>query len=159
MHTVKEGETKPRLIDQEITGGNQFRNGPRSKLLPPKKSPTDQERKKLIAIAVSWLVRHTMTKFLYTFGGEDFKQSTGGPTGDEITQAMSRHLGNEYDENFLEKFENINIKIELFDRNVDDQDIALGSFGKRVKFCHLDGELVPKTDVEIEDPKRYRRIK
>ena len=69
---------------------------------------------------------------------------------------MSRHLGNEYDENFLEKFENINIKIELFDRNVDDQDIALRSFGKRVKFCHLDGELIPKTDVEIEDQKELQ---
>ena len=38
LHTVKEGETKPRLTDQEITGGDQFRNGPRSKLLPPQKN-------------------------------------------------------------------------------------------------------------------------
>ena len=119
-------------------------------MLPPKRTPNDQERKKMTAIAIGWLVRHIMSNFLCTFGGENIKQSTGGPTGEEITQAVSRHLGNEYDELFLEICNKINIKIEMYDRYVDDQNTALRSFGRKVKFCPLDGELVPKTDDEIE---------
>ena len=63
---------------------------------------------------------------------------------------IKRHLGNEYDELFLEICNKINIKIEIYDMYVDDQNTALRSFGRKVKFCPLDGELVPKTDDEIE---------
>ena len=116
LHEVTPGESKPRLIDQEITGGDQFRNGERSKFLPPKRKPNPIESKKMLAIAMGWTVRHIMTHFLYTFGGEDRKQMFGGPTGDEITQAVSRHLGNESNLKFLEKCESIDIKLELYDR-------------------------------------------
>ena len=45
LHTVKEGEDKPRMTDQEITGGSDFRTV-KSKLNPPKRSPTPREKKK-----------------------------------------------------------------------------------------------------------------
>ena len=115
LHTVKDGEDKPKLTDQEITGGVQFRTGPRSKLLPPKRSPSNLERKKMSAMAMGWIVKHTMPNFLYTFGGEDRKQMTGGPIGDEITQASLRHLGNEFYELFQEKCASLDINIEVFD--------------------------------------------
>ena len=54
-----------------------------------------------------------MTNFLYTFGGVDLKQMSGGPTGDEITQAVSGHFENEYDEKFVEKCESLDIKLEV----------------------------------------------
>ena len=47
LHSVKEGETKPKLTDQEITGSDQFRTSHRSKLDPPIRKPTHLERKKL----------------------------------------------------------------------------------------------------------------
>ena len=56
----------------------------------------------------------------------------------------------EYDEKFLEKCESIDIKIELYDRYADDQDIALRNFGRTVKFCPLDGKMVDKTAAEVE---------
>ena len=92
LHTVKDGEDKPKLTDQEITVCVQFRTGPRSKLLPSKQRPSNSERKKMSATAMGWIVKHTMSNILYTFGGKDRKPMTGGLVGDEITQASSRHL-------------------------------------------------------------------
>ena len=105
----------------------------------------------MLAMAIGWIVTHIMTNFLYTFGGEDLKQMYGGPTGDEITQAVSRHLGNEYDERFIEKCESLDIKLEVYDRYADDQDIALRNFGRTVKFCPLAGEMVEKTEIEVAE--------
>ena len=102
------------------------------------------------AIAMGWVVKHTMTNFLYAFGGEDKKQSSGGPIGDEITQATSRHLGNEFDDLFQEKCKILKIKMEVFDRFADDQNVALRNLGRDLKFCPLDGSLIKKSDTQIE---------
>ena len=102
VHTVKKGESKPKMTEQEMTGGQQFRTGPRTKPNPPVKSPSALETKKLTAIALGWLVEHVMNNFVYNFGGEDRRQKEGGPMGDELTEALSRFIANEYDEKFLE---------------------------------------------------------
>ena len=57
----------------------------------------------MLAIAIGWIVAPIMRKFLYTLGGVDLKNFFDGPTGDEITQAISIHLGNEYYERFFLK--------------------------------------------------------
>ena len=66
---------------------------------------------------------------------------------------MSRHLGNEYDEKFADKCESLEIKLELYDRYADDQDVALRNFGRLIKFCPLDGRMVEKSQAEIENEK------
>ena len=98
LHQVKYNKTKPMLIDQEITGSDQFRNGAKSKLLSPQK-----QTQKMLAIAIGWIVAPIMRKFRYTLGGVDLKNFFDGPTGDEITQAISIHLGNEYYERFFQR--------------------------------------------------------
>ena len=97
LHTVKENDTKPKLTDQEITGGEGFRQGPRSKLNPPPRKPTTKERKRLTAILLCWLVKYIMNQFIYTFLGKDRRKENGGPAVDNITQVMSRMIGQEYD--------------------------------------------------------------
>ena len=71
LHTTKPGMTKLKMTDQEMTGGEQFRTEPKTKLHPPGRKPTQQEVKKMTAIALSWLVKYIMTYFLYNLGGED----------------------------------------------------------------------------------------
>ena len=111
LNTIKEGESKVKMTDQEMNGGDQFRREPRSKLHPSGRKPSDQERKRLTAIALGWLVGHIMTNFLYNFGGVDRMQEEGGPMGDELMQALSRFIGMEYDNKFLETLERL--KVEL----------------------------------------------
>ena len=79
---------------------------------------------------MGWIVKHTMKHFLYTFGGQDRKEEDGGPIRDIITQAVLRHLGNEFDELFLEKLNKLEVKVELYDRYADHQNVALWSFGR-----------------------------
>ena len=101
VHTMKDpAERKPRLTDQEMTGGDDFRTGLKSKLNPPKEKPTEAQMKKMVAIGMSLIVEKVMTNFLYTFGGDDRRQASGGPIGDVLTQAIARHMGNEFDERF-----------------------------------------------------------
>ena len=153
LHTVKEGEEMPKMTDQEITGSDQFRFGPRSKLNEPKRQPTEAESKLMMAVALSWVVKYIMTNFMYTFGGEDRKQESGSPIGDEISQAVSRIVGMEYDEIFLNKLEELEIVVEIYLRYVDDQNLALWSIGRSMMFCPVDGALQQKSEVVIEDEK------
>ena len=71
--------------------------------------------------------------------------------GDELTQAISRHIGNEYDEMFLEFLKRLSVKIELYYRYADDQNIAGWSIGRTMKFCQVDGTFKNKTAAEIND--------
>ena len=55
------------LEDQEMVGGDDFRTGARSKLNPPARTPTEEERKMMIALEMYLIVKKVMTNFLYTF--------------------------------------------------------------------------------------------
>ena len=45
----------------------------------------------------------------------------------------------------------MNVKIELYYRYADDQNIAGWSIGRTMKFCQVDGKFKNKTDGEIND--------
>ena len=68
LHTTKVGEKMPKMTEQEITGGEQFRTKPKTRLCPTARKPNVQEIKQLTAIAMGWLVNYIMKNFLYTFG-------------------------------------------------------------------------------------------
>ena len=70
--------------------------------------------------------------------------------GDELTQALSRFIGSEYDEMFLATLEKLQIKLKLYDRYVNDQDIMGKSIVRRNKFCPVDDMMVRKTQEEID---------
>ena len=91
--------------------------------------------KKMVAIGMSLVVEKVMANFLYTFGGEDRRQASGGPIGDVLTQAIARHLGNEFDARFNAKLTSLNIKTELYQRYADDIDMVLRTVGRKRKFC------------------------
>ena len=152
LHTMKDpSENKPRLTDKEMVGGDNFRKEAKSKLNPPARQPNPSETKKMTAIAMSLIVKKVMTNFFYTFGGKDRRQAGGGPIGDVLTQAISRHIGNEFDELFTSELTKLAIKNELYERYADDIDVANRSIGRMIKFCPLAGRMVPKTETEIEN--------
>ena len=116
----------------------------KTKLNPPKRIPTEAERKKMVAIAMSLIVKKVMTNFLYSFGGEDKKQSSGGPIGDVLTQAMSRHMGNEFNDLYNDKIIKLDLKQEMYQRYADDTNVAQRSIGRRHKFCPLTGSILSR---------------
>ena len=152
VHTMKNpAERKPKLTDQEMVGGDNFRTGQKSKLNPPKEKPTEAQVKKMVAIGMSQIVERVMANFLYTFGGEDRRQASGGPIGDVLTQAIARHMGNEFDQRFNSKLTSLNIKTELYQRYADDIDLVLRTIGRKRKFCPEAGSVIEKTANEIHE--------
>ena len=150
LHTKKDPrKKKPKLTDQEMVGGDDFRTGVKSQLNPPARSPTQRERKMMTAVAMSLIVQKVMTNFLYTFGGEDRRQASGGPIGDVLTQAIARHMGNEFDDLFKSQMTKLNINNELYQRYADDIDLAHRTIGRRTKFCPMAGNMVAKTEEEV----------
>ena len=64
VHTMKNDEDrKPRLTDQEMVGGDDFRAGLKSKLNPPRRKPTEAQRKKMVAIGMSLIIQKVNLKF------------------------------------------------------------------------------------------------
>ena len=152
IHTSKDpAQRKPRLTDQEMVGGDDFRTGPKSKLNPPKEKPNEAQRKKMVAIGLAKIVEKVMSNFLYTFGGEDRRQASGGPIGDVLTQAIARHMGNEFDQEINTKLALLNVKTELYQRYADDVDLVVRSVGRNIKFCPLTGTMQEKTAREIHE--------
>ena len=152
IHTLKDpAQRKPRLTDQEMVGGDDFRTGPKSKLNPPKEKPNEAQRKKMVAIGLAKIVEKVMSNFLYTFGGEDRRQGSGGPTGDVLTQAIARHMGNEFDQEINTKLASLNVRTELYQRYADDVDLVVRSVGRNIKFCPLTGTMQEKTAREIHE--------
>ena len=150
IHTMKNpNDRKPKLTDQEIVGGDDFRTGLKSKLNPPKEKPNVFQKRRMVAIAMSLIVEKVMTNFLYTFGGEDRKQASGGPIGDVLTQAIARHMGNEFDERFNQLMTKVEVKSELYQRYADDIDVVVRSVGRTKRFCPLAGSFVEKTEEEM----------
>ena len=66
---------------------------------------------------------------------------------------MSRFIGFEYDQKFLSTLGRLNINLVLYDRHADDQDVIGRSFGRETKFCFETGEMIAKSEEEIEDDK------
>ena len=54
---------------------------------------------------------------------QDRNQEDGGPIWYDLTQALSRMIGFEYDELFIETCEKIADEIKLYERFVDDQNV------------------------------------
>ena len=103
----------------------------------------------MVAIGMSLIVEKVMANFLYTFGGEDRRQESGGPIGDVLTQAIARHMGNEFDQRFNQLMKNVEVKSELYQRYADDIDMVIRSIGRAKRFCPLAGSFVTKTQEEI----------
>ena len=84
----------------------------------------------MVAIALSLIVDKVMSNFLYTFGGEDRRQASGGPIGDVLTQAIARHMGNEFDELMTSLMTKVEVKCELYQRYADDINLVVRSVGR-----------------------------
>ena len=57
LPTLKDpSQPKPKLTDQILTGSKDFRTGNKSVINPPRRKPTNEEKKSMIAIAFAWII-------------------------------------------------------------------------------------------------------
>ena len=82
--------------------------------------PNNNEKKKMIAIAVAQGVKACLENHVYCVGDKTFLQKEGGPIGLELTGAVSRPFMARWDRMYAEKIKRAGIKMLLYERYVDD---------------------------------------
>ena len=86
----------------------------------PETLPTVRETKILIGIALEIAVKLIFNNFVYTFGGESYLQSFGGPIGARITMCDSRLVMQDWHEHFVERLKRSKLFEKLGGLYVDD---------------------------------------
>ena len=79
----------------------------------------------MLALMLMKAVETSMSNHTYRFGGKLYKQSDGGPIGDELSQAIARLVMIWWDRRFLEICTRIGIEVLFFTRYVDDTNLAV----------------------------------
>jgi hypothetical protein len=146
---IKDGEDGKVLItDKVMAGGPKARDRFEDKFDVPNRKPTKEEVKRMTALAVRIAIEEVMNNNVYIFNGKTRRQKEGGPIGVELTGGLSRVVMGRWDRMFKNMMTRLMMTIWMFKRYVDDMDLIVKT--ERNKKL-LDGELVDKTENEIED--------
>ena len=86
----------------------------------PNETPTEKDMKELIGIALEIAVKLVFQNFIYTFGGNSFVQSFGGPIGARLTMCVSRLVMQDWHENFVLRLKESKLFEHLGGLYVDD---------------------------------------
>ena len=84
-----------------------------------------EQKWKLIACMLTKAVETSITNHMYRFDGVFYKQTDGGPIGDELSQAIARQVMIWWDREFLRICSEINLDILFYTRYVDDVNLAI----------------------------------
>ena len=81
---------------------------------------TEKDIKELLGITMEIVVKFFFTNFVYTFAGENFLQSTGGPIGARLTMCIARLVMQDWSEHFTDILKENKIRELLRGIYVDD---------------------------------------
>ena len=94
----------------------------------PKVKLTGMEKKCIIATVAEIMTDAMFRTHIYTFGGEMYRQEGGGPIGFRSTCSVARLVMKMWDDKWLERLDNHNIRLEEATRYMDDGRAALNPF-------------------------------
>ena len=142
-------ECNRRHITEEFMKGNKL---VKSSWIWPEIEPTDKEIKTLMAIMLEISVKYFFDNFVYTFGGLDFLQSSGGPIGARLTMAISRLVMQEWWDQFALLLERSNLKYLLKSIYVDDGRLVIALLNRGIRYS-------PDHDYLIWDKNGKKKMK
>ena len=124
---AKVGGRCPGMTTAEIMGKLYREEGEDAQSLfnPPKKQPTDGEKKIMLAQVVRVAMLAVLQNHTYQFNKEARLQSDGGPIGLELAGAMARVVMLWWDRKFLKLAELNHVEIFMYKRYIDDENMAL----------------------------------
>ena len=114
-----------------------------------------------MARTMELVVEFVMKNHIYSFDGKVYRQSAGGPIGLELTGVLAKIVMLWWDRKYLQKLTQLNIRLKLYKRYVDDQNSALGEVKPGIEFIEGNLELNEdkvETDKLIEGGIRTGRI-
>ena len=117
--------------------------------LKPVRTPTDTEKRNMLAKSIEIMIIATLENHIYKFGNEIRRQREGGPIGLAITGEIADCYMLNWDKEFLKKMKALKIEPALYERFKDDITILLRAVEAGTKF--KDGELVNDPEKKITD--------
>ena len=87
--------------------------------------PNEEQRMKMISGMIKIAIETSMKNHLYRFDGKVFRQSDGGPIGDELSQAVARLIMIWWDNEFIRLCKELKVELLMFLRYVDDTNLAV----------------------------------
>jgi hypothetical protein len=99
-----------------------------------KRNPSLIQRKKMIASMMRILVREIMTNHCYQFDGKLYLQQAGGPIGLKLSGVLARLVMLKFDRLYLDKLSKLDIELVLYQRYIDDLNMALSCLPPGLRF-------------------------
>ena len=84
------------------------------------RSPGVRQKRKMLALAVSYGVYTALSNHTYCLGDQIYLQVSGGPIGLQLTGAVSRAYMMRWDRQYLDKVKRSGISMLVYERYVDD---------------------------------------
>ena len=126
-----------------------------------KREPTMMQKKRMIASMMQVMVGAIMRNHHYQFDGKLYLQQTGGPIGLKLSGVLARLVMLKFDRVYLEKLKRLGIDPVMYQRYIDDLNMALSCIPPGLRFCNnklvLEPELV-ESDKTISDDVRTARM-
>ena len=88
------------------------------------KEPRERQRKVMFALVMREQVRTIISNHLYSFGGNLYRQASGGPIGLQLTTILARAVMINFDSKFKASLSKLKLEPLLSERYVDDQNMA-----------------------------------
>ena len=118
---------------------------------PPERDPTDDEKRMMIALAVSEEVRFVMKNHLFKFRETIFRQNDGGSIGSELTGVVAKTRVIRFIRKLWQALENNGVDAKIIKAFVDDLFLAVKSVQRREDDSDhvLDDELTAQAVMQI----------
>ena len=126
-----------------------------------KRDPTMMQKKRMIASMLQVLVKTLMKNHHYQFDGKLYLQQTGGPIGLKLSGVLARLVMLKFDKLYLERLKKLRVDAVLYQRYIDDLNMALSCLPPGMRFSDNKLVLVPElaqTDQTISDDVRTARL-
>jgi hypothetical protein len=113
----KHGGTRPGMKNKEINGK---KKDTEIAWVFPARKPTMSEKRQLMGVVAEIGVRVLFENFVYTFAGQEYLQTGGGPIGARVTMAASRLVMQDWGETYKKILTENGVKVRLMAGYVDD---------------------------------------
>ena len=103
----------------------------------------------MIASMMEIMVKNIMKNHCYQFDGKLYQQQAGAPIGLKLSGILARLVMLKFDKLYIEKLRNLKIDIVLYQRYIDDLNMALSCLAPGMRY--LNWLKVTKKSVETSE--------
>ena len=107
------------------------------------------QRRRMIASMMEIMVKNIMKNHCYQFDGKLYQQQAGAPIGLKLSGILARLVMLKFDKLYIEKLRNLKIDIVLYQRYIDDLNMALSCLAPGMRY--LNWLKVTKKSVETSE--------